>query len=349
MDHIKVLKRAWEITWRYRALWIFGVILALTAARGGSGNGGPQYQFSGEDFAPGARFHMPEIPPQTVSLLIAIGVGLACVILILIVASTIARYVAETALIRMVDDHEETGEQRSARQGFRLGWSRTALRLFLMDLLIVLPMVVVFILLFLVAFAPLLAWTTKNTVAGVAGTVATIGLFFLVLLLAIVVGAAVSLLMQFFRRACALEEMGVIKALRQGYAVVRQHLKDVAVMWLIMIGLGLAWLIALVFVMLLLVALGAVLAGLPALLVGGLAGLVSKGAVPWILGTAVGLPIFILVVAVPALFLNGLAEVFKSSVWTLTYRELRALEGLQPKSPETDLGPLPEPEAPAVE
>ena len=30
MDHIKVLKRAWEIIWRYRALWIFGIILALT-------------------------------------------------------------------------------------------------------------------------------------------------------------------------------------------------------------------------------------------------------------------------------------------------------------------------------
>jgi hypothetical protein len=28
MDHIKVLKRAWEITWRYRVLWIFGIILA---------------------------------------------------------------------------------------------------------------------------------------------------------------------------------------------------------------------------------------------------------------------------------------------------------------------------------
>jgi hypothetical protein len=29
---------------------------------------------------------------------------------------------------------------------------------------------------------------------------------------------------------------------------------------------------------------------------------------------------------VPWLFLGGLMEVFKSSVWTLTYRQLRALE-----------------------
>ena len=30
MNYTKALKRAWETTWRYRALWIFGVILALT-------------------------------------------------------------------------------------------------------------------------------------------------------------------------------------------------------------------------------------------------------------------------------------------------------------------------------
>ena len=54
-----------------------------------------------------------------------------------------------------------------------------------------------------------------------------------------------------------------------------------------------------------------------------------------------GLPIFILVVAVPWLFLGGLMEVFKSSVWTLTYRELRALESVEPEPDQ-----LPEPDVP---
>ena len=40
------------------------------------------------------------------------------------------------------------------------------------------------------------------------------------------------------------------------------------------------------------------------------------------------------IVAWPSVFLGGLAEVFKSSVWTLTYRELRALEGLKENSGE---------------
>jgi hypothetical protein len=41
----------------------------------------------------------------------------------------------------------------------------------------------------------------------------------------------------------------------------------------------------------------------------------------------IGIAIFILVLAAPLVFLGGLAHVFKSSVWTLTYRDLRALEG----------------------
>jgi hypothetical protein len=131
MDHMKVLKRTWEIIWRYRALWVFGIIFALTTA--GGVNRGTQYSFNGEDFSLGREFHIEEIPELT-SALIAIGVGLACVTFILVIASVVARYVAETSLIRMVDDYEETGEKHSVRQGFRLGWSRTAWRLFLIRL-----------------------------------------------------------------------------------------------------------------------------------------------------------------------------------------------------------------------
>jgi len=31
MDHFKIVKRALETTWRYRALWLFGALVALTA------------------------------------------------------------------------------------------------------------------------------------------------------------------------------------------------------------------------------------------------------------------------------------------------------------------------------
>ena len=328
MDHVRILKQAWQITWRYRALWVFGVILALTTAR--SGTGGPQFNSLGEDISsPSGEFWIPEISSEMVGALIAVIVGLLCLMLILMVVASIARYVAETALIRMVNDHAETGEQQRVRQGFRLGWSRAAWRLFLIDMLVNVPAILVLILLFAIAFAPLLLWTTDSRAAGALGTAVTIGLLILAILLAIVLGTVLSLLRCFFRRACALEELVVIESIRYGFNVIRRRLKDVAIMWLIMVGVGLGVGIAMIVVILLLMVAGALGGGLPALLVAGMTSQAMEGVTPWVLAAAVGIPIFLLVVGVPTLFLGGLIEVFKSSVWTLVYRELHTPEGMQ--------------------
>lgn len=34
MDYASILKRSWIYVWRYRALWLFGVILAMTTVSG---------------------------------------------------------------------------------------------------------------------------------------------------------------------------------------------------------------------------------------------------------------------------------------------------------------------------
>ncbi len=340
MDHIKVLKRAWHIVWNYRVLWVFGVILALTTAGGGyggnGGGGGGNGGNNGGDWFPFENFQWPELTHQTTIVLIVAGVVLLVTLVLLSLAAAVARYVAETALMQMVDRYEETGEKLGVRQGFRLGWSRTAWRLFLIGLLVSLPAVAAFILLLTLALAPLLLWLTKITVIGVLGTVATIGMLFLSVFLAIVVGVLLSLLIKFFWRACALENLGVTEAIRRGFAVAADHWQDVLVMWLIMMGVGIAWAILLVVlllflfpVILLLIVVGGVLGGIPALIVWAVAQFFANGALPWILAALVGIPIFVMVLALPFLFLNGLMKVFESSAWTLTYRELLALEALE--------------------
>ncbi len=323
MDHVQVLKRAWHMVWRYRALWAFGFILALTAGR--SSNNWVQYTFGNEDFS-GRGLRLDRISPEVGRTLLAIGIGLACLVVLLIIVGAIARYVAETALIGMVDDHEETGQKRSVRQGFRLGWSRSAFRLFLIDLLIGLPVAVAFILLSLLASAPLLLWATKSTAAGALGTATTIGLGLLVVLLAIVVAVILSVLKPFLRRVCVLEGLGVTESIRQGYAVVRHNLRDIGLMWLITFGLRIGWVIAMIPVVLLLLVVSGALGGLLALLAGGLTGLALEGAAPWVVAAVVGIPVFILMMAVPLALLGGLFETYLSSTWTLTYRELRAKE-----------------------
>lgn len=332
MDYTKVLKRAWNIVWNYRMLWIFGFILALVASEGG-GSSGLQSSFqssSGGGFPPGGgRAITPEIPAEVWGMVALVVIALLCVGLILAIVFTVLRYVMETALIRLVDDHEKTGEKRSFRQGFRMGWSRTALWLFLIDLLVNVPVAVVFMLLFLLSAIPLLAWAVDNDAARVAGTGVTACLVFLVVILAIVVNVVLSVLRGFFWRACVLEGLGVVDSLRRGYAVVRQHLSDVLIMWLITVGLALVWSLLMIPVALLLAFLAGIIAAIPALIVGGLASLVAAGeeAVPWILAAAIGLPIFILLLVIPLTFLEGLMKLFQSTTWTLTYRELLVLEG----------------------
>jgi hypothetical protein len=326
MDHFKILKRAFGITWNYRVLWVFGILLALTTASPGGGSPGGGGGNGGGGFPPPGNFQPPQLPQGWAEGLIAAAIGLACLIFLFILIGVILRYTSETAMIRLVDQHEATGEEIGLRQGFRLGFSRPALRIFLVDLLFGLGGLVIFLLLMLLAAAPLLAWLTENEPLRIVGSVAAAGLILLVILLAILVAATLSLVTHFIRRAIVLEDLGAIEGIRRGFALVRQRLGDTVVMWIILIALGLAFAVLMIPVFIILVLAGVVIGGLPGLLVGWLASLASEGAAPWIAGAAIGIPIFLAVIILPAVFLSGLMEVFKSSTWTLTYRELIALE-----------------------
>jgi hypothetical protein len=162
--------------------------------------------------------------------------------------------------------------------------------------------------------------------------VAAIGMILLVILLFILIAIIVSVVMHFIRRAAVLEDLGVFESIQRGLVLVRQRLGDIVIMALIMFAVGLGW-VALsipVFILLLLVAL--VLGGLPAFLAGMITSVFAQGALPSIVAIAVGLPIFLVVLIVPGGFIGGLYETFKSSTWTLTFREVVALSGAQPEA-----------------
>jgi hypothetical protein len=347
MDHTKVLKRAWEILWQYRVLWVFGVIVVLCAAGssgnptinlgdGGDGYGGPdalpwtgEYRWENEPFAE----VMPEILGAwgaVAGTILAIIGALCCLAIIVTIVKVIFLYIGETALIRMVDEYEETGEKRSIREGLRLGWSRTALRLFIIDLLTRVPGILIALMLVMlgVGLVAFMFWVSDSAAPMVLGAVVAIGLTFLAILAGIVLGLGISLVRPLIFRVCAVEGAGVIDSIRLGFEFIKAHLGDTVIMWLIMVGLQIGWGIVMIPVVILLLMVGGLVALLAGVSVGGLSSLVLEGAIPWILGFGVGLPIFILIMAPPLVFLGGLAEVFKSSVWTLTYRELRALGGL---------------------
>jgi hypothetical protein len=346
MDYAKILKRAFSITLNYRVLWVFGIILALTTGgRGPNLNTG--YRGNGDFALPGKgyfpspdRFKLPEIASQTWNNWIPIAIAIGCLILLIGILFAIGRYVSEVAAIRMVNDYESTGEKVTVRQGFQLGWTRSAWRLFLVDLLVGVGVAIVFLLLLIIVLTPLLVWLTDSIAVRVMGTAITIGLFILFILIGIASAIVITITILIVRRVCVLENLGVIESIRQGYAMARRHPGDLLVMGIIMFGLGLAWVIVMIPVFILLIIAGVIIGGIPALLAGGIASLFAKGTTPWIIAAVIGVPSFMLVLAAPALFLNGLKEVFKSSTWTLVYRELQTLDRLAQDTSQPELSPV---------
>jgi hypothetical protein len=350
MNHKDILTRAWKLLWNYKVLWVFGIILALTTSSGGdrmwqssnnSRNGDNQSESTPsegefkeffEDFEQNFEKEFSNVIPAEVSTaVITISILVGCVILFLIITSVILRYISETALIKLVDEYEITGEKRTWKEGFKIGWSRTAWKLFLIDLAIGVPIFLGFVLLLALIAAPNFLWMTDNMAAGIFGSAISMGLFVGLIFLVIIVAAGLSLLTHFFRRVCALEDFGVRASIRSGFQLVRRNIKDVGLMWLIMIGVNLGFGIALIPIVFLLVITAGIIGGLLGLTAGGLTSLFASGEVPIIVGAIVGSPIFLLILIAPLAFIGGLKETFVSNTWTLTYRELQILESLSPE------------------
>lgn len=355
MKHKEILERAWKILWSYRVLWVFGIILALTTNSSSNNfnwnNSSQNNSQSREDFSLEAGDDLQEGFSQWVedtveageeffgenlqvsdewaqaALMVAIIGG--CFFLILIIVGWIMRYVSETSLIKLVDENEQTGTRHKIREGFRMGFSRHAWHMFLANVVITLPTIAVFMLLFAVAIAPFFLWMTENVTLGIIGTVAGVGLFFLMIFFAIIVAAAFSLLRRFVFRLIALEDLGPIEAIKRSIQLVRENFKDVILMWLIMVGIGLGVGLLMIPVGFLFLILAAVFGGLLGLSVGGVTSIFADNAPSIIAGIVAGTPAFLLVLIVPLAFLSGLKETYISTTWTLTYREVLALEALE--------------------
>jgi hypothetical protein len=358
IDPIKILRRAWHILWSYRALWVFGLILALAAGsstgnRGNNNNAqwreespyqGPSYD-SPRDFFNDVgrqinRLLEQGIPDWDISgqalsaFLWVIGVFILVMVIVGIVMA-IARYVSETAVIRMVDEYESTGNKITVRQGWRSGWSRSAWRLFLINLIVNLPAITLSLVLLVAGIVIFFAVVNDNVNLQAFSIVSAIVIGFITLFVVVILSILLHLLRNFFWRICVLEDASVSESLQRGFALVLENWKNVGLMWLVMIGLGIVWTFAsviLVVISIPLVAVTAVIAllvfAVPYLLLVGLFSTFLTGVLPWIAGGLFIAPLFFPLAFSPWVLLGSWQAVYTSSVWTLTYREIKALPAL---------------------
>ena len=341
MEYGRIIKRAADITWRHKVLWVFGIAAALFSGTGfpkGSGGGqGFQYRFDGGDierwrdklpfiprlpFGPHNWFRGPAFPWETLAPVILGIVGIIMVLaLVTFIVSIIVRYTSFGALVGMVNEIEET-ERTSFKSGLGMGWSRL-LRLFAIHLLIgvgvfIAVMVLIALLMggALVSLVPgvfLIEAGGGLKVLGILVVVAaSLGLLLMLIAAILALTAVTTLIREFAYRACVIDKRGVFDALGAGITLVRARLREAILMWLLMLVINMALSLA---------AIPLVLLG-----VGGVVGpaLATYGATRSV-GAAVLVAVpFGLVILAVSVFLSGLYLTFRSTVWTLTFRELPA-------------------------
>ena len=249
-----------------------------------------------------------------------------------IVLGTVIRYIVETALIRMVEETSQTGKRLSLREGLRRGWSKRAWRLFLLDFALNLLTAIGFIVVFGLAAAPILLAIGSNEAILITAGIGTFGLLALASGFGVAAAVVLSFVLQPIRRACALEDQSLWSSIRQGLSLTRHYLKEIGLLWLVWMGIRLLWALAgtvavilLAPVLLLTILLGCLVSSIPAIVLGVTARIFLGGLTPWLMGALAGLPVFIVVMISPMLFVSGLVEIYKSSIWTLAYRDLKVM------------------------
>ncbi len=312
MDLAYVLRRAWEITRRHKPLWLFGFLVSL-------GTASSRFSSSGTRWEQVARELPPEMQPAVSDFLASPYFTVLVVFLVLLglaigVGLTLLSTLGRAALVDQTQAAEDRGAV-SLRDGWQAG-RRHLWPVFVIRLLLGLPAAVVTLAgaLPVLGMGLLLAGQEQPEVVvpGVLATeLALFACFVPAVCLAVLFSAPFSLLQRLAVRACVLQGYGVRQSIARAWAMLREHLGMLALVWLILLGVSIGVMLV-IFLPLALIAMALVTAALLTRLVSPLlfAALVLLiGVLAWLVGAAV----------------NSVVETFSSAVWTLTYRDLVGL------------------------
>jgi len=236
MDYGGVLKRAWEITWRWKVLWILGFLASLGS---GGGGGGPSYTTNGGQGTDPSTWGGGSFGPEFWAPIAGVIAALVCLFLLIAIALWVVSLIARGGLIAGVMQVEEEGAT-SFGQAWRVGVSRFW-TLFGIGVLTALPFIILALLLGLmfamgIVFA-IGASDFSDVLAGggiiaalCCGGVFCCGMFILALVL--------DQIRTYAERAAVLEGMGWIDAFKRGWEVIKENLGPTIIYWIIFFVIG---------------------------------------------------------------------------------------------------------------
>lgn len=298
-----VLRRTWQITWRFKGLWILGILAGCSGGGGGGGSssgsgGGVRYQFDGGRF-PEPDYYFRNLDPNVVAFLTT---ALICLGILLVIGLFVLGIMGQAGLISgfdLADEGHAITLSIAFRRGLHYFWKVLGAQV----LLWILAVIVVIV---LFGGGALLALGTL----GVA-LICLVPLACLLVPALLLFGVYVMLT----QVALVVEELDFSAAFSRSWQVMRENVGNVILLGLILIVGG-----AVVGFLLSLLVLPAALPALTALAIGG-DQVVAGGIALSVLATVVLLPVLILV--------NGVIQAFATGVWTIAYRRMTGRSGAE--------------------
>jgi hypothetical protein len=312
MDYGKVLGRAWQITWRWKILWVLGFLAALGS--GQSPGNSTSYGVNAEEWG-------YQLSPDRWPMAAGILAALACAGILLVIALWVVSVIARGGLIggvQQVEDDDSTSFGQAWRVGVSRFWSLFGIS-FLTAVPIILLVIVAVVVMVTLGFGTAGAFDISDW-AG-AGSVGAMVLCGGVLCCGgVILAVLLDLVRTFAERAAVLEGLGWIDAIRRGWQVIRENLGHTLVFWVVFLVIGIIF--------------GIAVGGGIAILIVPIAALFGSGSLepgPWLIA-----PICFggLLSALVLALLSSVLEVFTSATWTLAYREMTSLS--LPAEPEVE-------------
>lgn len=298
----EVLTRAGQIVWKFKVLWIFGILASCSTGGGNGGGGGG----SGSDF----DFGNGNVPPQMREFvraieqfgawlennlwIIAVAVLLLCIIWIVIIFLSIIGQIGVIKGAQMADEGAET-------LGFGEVW-RASLPYFWRVLGLSLAFGLVVFLLVLLIFLPFIALSIVTL---------GVGLLCLIPLLCVFIPLmwALGVIINQSTIAIVTEDRGILDAVQRSWSVVRSNVGQYLLMALVLfIGGAIVGLV---------IALPVILIVTPAIF----SLVISQG--QNFTGLMIAGLCFVLYLPV-AIVLQGVLTTYIFTAWTLTFRRLAA-------------------------
>lgn len=293
MDYFGIIKKAYEITIKHKFLWIFGI---LAGGYGGFRGFNSSYSANGTEWS--QTFNKIDASKftnfwDTWGVLI---ITLAVIVAIFGLIMFILNIISQGALVGSVTKLSKN-EKADFKTGFGIGAHQfwRVLGISILFGLMILASATIWIL------PTILFVVTKVYIIAVIWGML---LFFVCLAFWILIGV----IFPYSIRIVVLEKFGIYQSIREGLHFMRENLKEVIVIYLLLIAIGITYGIGLV---------------LAILLVGGLLAAIGFGIYLASSVVAIGYAIIaVLAVVISIIIISGIYNSFTSSVITLTYLEL---------------------------